>query len=186
MISLSQLWIPIIGSSVVVFVLSSLIHTVLKWHEADYLPLPNEDEIRAVINRGSPAAGQYVVPHCPDMKTMTSEQTRQKFVEGPVGFVVLRRPGAPTMGPALASWFVYLLVVGVFAAYIASRTLPLGTSIAGVFRLIATVAFLTYGGGSVQAGIWMGKPWSAVARDVLDAVLYAIATGLVFGYAYPH
>ena len=40
---LAQLWMPIVLSAVLVFAASSLIHMVLKWHNADYRPLANED-----------------------------------------------------------------------------------------------------------------------------------------------
>ncbi len=70
MVPLTQLWLPIVLSAVIVFVASSLIHMVLKWHNSDYRALPNEEEVRAAIRKGSPAPGQYVLPHCGDMKEM--------------------------------------------------------------------------------------------------------------------
>ena len=185
MISLTQLWMPIIGSAVAVFVLSSLVHMVLKWHNADYRKLANEDEVRAAIRKASPAPGQYVVPHCLDMNAMKSPEQVQKFKDGPVGFIVLKANGAPRMGKALALWYLYTVVVAVFAGYLASRTLPAGAAFAAVFRMVATVDFLTVTGGSVQNGIWMGKPWGSVAKDALDGLIYAAAIGAVFGTLWP-
>jgi len=186
MVGLSQLWLAILGSSVLVFVLSSIVHMVLKWHNVDYRKFSNEDEVRAAIQRTAPAPGQYVVPHCADMKAMRTPEFQQKFVDGPVGFVVLRARGVPNMGPSLALWFLYSVAIAIFAGYLASRTLPAGAATATVFRLVATVALLAYGGGSVQSGIWMGKPWSSVVKELLDALIYALATGAVFAAAWPH
>ena len=186
MITLVQLWLPIAGSAIAVFVLSSLVHMVLRWHEVDFRPLANEDEVRAAIRRANPGPGQYVVPHCAGMKAMQTPEMQQKFKEGPVGYVVLRSNGAINTGRPLGLWFLYVLAVGILLGYLASRTLPAGASAAGVFRLVATVALLAYGGGSVQAGIWMGKPWASVMKDLLDALIYAAATGVVFGLLYPH
>src|SRR2546425_9086661 len=45
MVGLSALWLPILLSSVLVFVLSSVIHTLLPWHKSDYPKLPNEDRV---------------------------------------------------------------------------------------------------------------------------------------------
>jgi len=56
-VSFTQLWIPILLSAVCVFIASSLIHMVLKWHASDYSALPNEDEVRAAIRKGTPAPG---------------------------------------------------------------------------------------------------------------------------------
>ena len=55
MVSLGVLWLPIVLSAVLVFVLSSIIHMVLRYHNADYTCLPNEDAVREAIRSGNPA-----------------------------------------------------------------------------------------------------------------------------------
>jgi hypothetical protein len=185
MVTLLDLWLPIVASAVAVFVLSSLVHMVFKWHNVDYRALANEDDVRTMIQRMNPAPGEYLLPHCPDMKGMQSPDMQQKFRDGPVALITLRRCGAPNMGRPLAQWFLYTIVVAVFAGYVASRVLPAGAHAARVLQVIATVAFMTYAGGSVQSGIWMGKPWRSVAKDALDALLYGLATGAVFGWLWP-
>ena len=80
---------------------------------------------------------------------------------------------------------MFNLVVGLFAAYIASRTLPMGTEYLRVFQVVSTVGFLTYVGGDVPAAIWMGKPWSAVAKDALDGLIYGLLMGGAFGWLWP-
>lgn len=186
MVTLAQLWIPVLGAALAVFVLSSLVHMVFKWHNADYLKLGNEDEVRGAIQKLNPAPGQYLVPHCPDPKSLQLPEVRQKFVDGPVGFVVLRPRGLPGIGPQLGLWFAFTLAVALFAAYVTSRTLPAGAAGLGVFRLAATVAFLAFAGGAVPNGIWMGKPWRSVAKELLDGLLYAVAVGAVFAGLWPH
>jgi hypothetical protein len=186
MITLLDLWLPIVVSAVAVFVLSSLVHMVFKWHNTDYHALANEDEVRAVIQKGNPPPGEYAVPHCVDMKQMQLPEFQQKFRDGPVALVTLRSPGAPNMMRPLIGWFGYTLVVGLLAGYVASRVLPVGVASMRVVQVVATIAFMTYVGGSVQNGIWMGKPWASVAKDLLDAVLYGLATGIVFGWLWPN
>ena len=157
MISLQQLWIPIILSSVLVFGASSLIHMVLKWHNADYRKLSNEDDVRAAIRAGCPAPGQYVLPYCVDMKDMQKPEAKQKFADRPVAWVVVKPAGAPKMGRPLVLWFVFTLAIGSIAAYVAARTLPGSASFLQVCRVVGVVSFLAYAAGSVQGAIWMGK-----------------------------
>jgi hypothetical protein len=185
MVSLAQLWIPILLSAVAVFAASSLIHMVVKWHASDYRSLSNEDEVRAAIRKGSPTPGQYVMPHCSDMKDMGKPEVQEKYKEGPVGFLVLVPNGAPAMGPALGKWFAYTALVAFMAAYLASRTLAPGTHYLQVFRVVGAVSFLAYGFGSIQMGIWMGKPWSSVIKDLADALIYGLLSAGVFGWLWP-
>ena len=70
MISLVQLWLPILVAAIAVFVASSLVHMVFKWHASDYKGLSNEDDVRAVVRAGAPGPGQYFIPFCPDKKEM--------------------------------------------------------------------------------------------------------------------
>jgi hypothetical protein len=184
--SLQQLWIPIILSAVLVFASSSLIHMVLKWHNSDYRKLSNEDDVRAAIRAGSPAPGQYVLPHCVDMKDMQKPETQQKFAEGPVAWLVIKPSGAPKMGRPLVLWFVFVLAIGGIAAYVAARTLPGSASFLQVCRVVGVVSFLAYAAGSVQGAIWMGKPWGSAAKEVADGLIYAVITAVVFGWCWPH
>jgi len=185
MVSLSHLWIPILLSAICVFAASSLIHMVVKWHASDYRSLSNEDEVRAAIRKGTPTPGQYVMPHCADMRDMGKPEVQQKYQEGPVGFLVLVPNGAPAMGSALGKWFVYTVLVAFMAAYLASRTLAPGTHYLQVFRVVGAVSFLAYGFGSIQMGIWMGKPWSSVVKDLADALIYGLLSAGVFGWLWP-
>jgi hypothetical protein len=183
--SLSQLWLPILLSAVAVFLASSLIHMVVKWHASDYRALPNEDEVRAAVRKGSPAPGQYVLPHCADMKDMQTPAMLQKYQEGPVAMVVISPNGVPGIGASLAKWFVFSVVVAFMAAYLASRTMAPGTHYLQVFRVVGAVSFLAYGFGNVPQAIWMGKPWSIVLKDLADALIYGLLSGGVFGWLWP-
>ena len=184
---ITELWLPIVVAAVGVFIASSLIHMVFKWHNSDYLKFANEDDVRAAIRAASPPPGQYAVPYCSDMKQMGSPEMQKKFTEGPIAWVTLRAPGMPSMGPMLGQWFVMNLVVAAFAGYVASKTLTIySASFLGVCREVGVLTFLAYAGGSVSNGIWMGKPWRSVAKEVLDAIIYGAVSGLVFAWLMPH
>ena len=141
MVGLSDLWLPILVSAVLVFLVSAIIHMVLKYHNKDYTRIPNEDAVRAAIRAGNPAPAQYVIPYCTDMKDMEKPEMKQKYAEGPVAVINLLPPGTPNMGKNLAQWFAFLLVVSLFSGYVAShsprarRHLPAGVPHRGCGRL---------------------------------------------------
>jgi hypothetical protein len=183
---LSSLWLPILLSAVVVFIISSLIHMVIKWHASDYNGFANEDAVRAAIRAGNPAPGHYVVPHCKDMKDMGSEAMRQKYREGPVGHFTLGRSGVPALGKFLAMWFVWAVIVATGAACMAVRLYGLDpTRAQGAAKLVGTITFVAYGCGTVTESIWAMRPWSSSAKNLIDAALYGLGSGLVFLWLWP-
>ncbi len=184
-VPLTQLWLPILLSAACVFVASSLIHMVLKWHASDYNALANEDEVRAAIRKANPAPGQYVLPHCADMKDMAKPDMLAKYTEGPVAMLMVNPNGPPAMGVALGKWFAYTVLVAFMAAYLAGRTLGPGTHYLQVFRVVGAVSFLAYGFGSIQMAIWMGKPWRSAAKDLADALIYGLLSAGIFGALWP-
>jgi hypothetical protein len=185
MISLVQLWLPILVAAIAVFAASSLVHMVLRWHATDYRRLPNEDDVRAVVRAGGAGPGQFFIPYCADPKEMGQPEVVAKFREGPVGLLVLRPVGSPGMGKPLGLWFALNLVVSILAGYLACRTLAAGSSFPQIFRVVSIVTFAAYAGGAVQQAVWMGKPWSSTVKEVGDALIYAIVSALVFGWLWP-
>ena len=185
MVWLTQLAMPILLAAVAVFVASSIIHMVLKYHNSDYRGLPNEDEVAAAMRKGNLTPGQYAIPYCSDMKEMAKPEMVAKYTSGPVALVLLRKPGAISMGPLLGKWFLLNLVVAVFCAYVAGRTLGPGTEYLSVFRIVGTTGFLAYAAGGWSAGIWMGVPWNAVWKGTFDALIYGMVMGGVFGAMWP-
>ena len=185
MVSLTQLVLAIVGSAVAVFIASSLIHMVFKWHNKDYRGFANEDAVRAAIRASNATPGQYVVPYCADMKDMAKPEVQQKYIDGPIGFMMVMPPGKPTMGPMLGKWFVLSLLVAAVAGYLASRTVPAGASFLAVARVVSLATFMAYATGSVSYSIWFGKPWGSTFKDLLDAFIYGLVTACVFGWLWP-
>jgi hypothetical protein len=186
MVSLVQLWLPWLVAAVGVFVASSLVHMVFKWHNADYLKLGNEDDVRAAIRKSAPPPGQYVIPHCTDMKDLQSPDMQRKFTEGPVAYLMVRPSGAPNIGPSLAQWFMLNVLVSGVAAHLAAATLGAGAPSEHVFHATASVTFIAYAAGSLSSGIWKGQPWRSVAKELLDALIYGIVSGFAFAWLWPH
>lgn len=185
MVPLAQLWLPIVLSAILVFVVSSIVHMVIKWHNGDYRGFANEDEVRQAIRKSNPAPGQYMVPYCQGMKDLEKAEMQQKFVEGPIAFLMVRPSGLPKMGASLTQWFVLTLVVSIFVAYLGSHTLAAGSPYLVVFRVTGTAAFLAYAGSVPTRAIWQGEPWPSVTKHVVDGLAYALVTAGTFGWLWP-
>jgi hypothetical protein len=185
MVSLGSLWLPVLLSAVLVFIVSALVHMVLKYHNRDYTRIPNEEAIRSAIRNAGASPAQYIIPYCPEMKAMESPEMKQKFTEGPVAVVNVMRTGVPSMGRPLANWFLFSLGVSFFIAYIASHAIPAGTPYLQVFRIVGAIGFLAYAAATVPPSIWMGKPWRITGKDVLDGLLYGLVTAGTFGWLWP-
>ena len=185
MISWTALLLPALISAVLVFFVSSVIHMMLKWHNPDYRKLPNEDDVRAVIRKGAPTPGQYIVPHCTHGKDAQNPETMRKFEEGPIACIYIKPNGMIKLGPFLGKWVVYTLVVGLLAGYVARFTLLPGAPFLNVFRVVGTAAWLAYAWQSPADSIWKGKPWIVAFRDMVDGLVYALITAAVFGWLWP-
>ncbi|MGH8042345.1 MAG: hypothetical protein ACREPN_09910 [Rudaea sp.] len=186
MVSLSQLWLPILLSGVLVFIASSILHMLFKfWHMPDYHGFSNEDEVRTTLRKSNAAPGMYMIPYC-KMEEMKQPQAQAKFAEGPIGFVILRPNGMPNMGKSLGLWFVFCLIVALFGGYIAQHALSIGAPYAHVFRIVGTAAFMGFAFGALPMGIWWGQPWRAVSKDMIDGLIYALITAATFACLWPH
>jgi len=183
MIPIASLVVPILVSAALVWVASALVWMVLPHHKKDFAKVPDEDAVRAAL-RGIPA-GQYNVPHFDDPKAFGTPEAKAKFDEGPCGFLTMVPTGMPSMPKSLVLSLVYYLVVGTLTAYVAGLALAPGADYHEVFRLTSTVAFLAYGLAYFQDAVWFGRPWSQVVKLWLDALLYGILTGGVFGWLWP-
>jgi hypothetical protein len=180
-----SLWLPVVVSAVAVFVVSSIVHMVLRYHRADYKGLPDEDSVAAALRKDKPAPGVYFIPHCLDMAQLKDPAIRKKFEDGPVAILTLRPNGQPSMGKSLVQWFLLCFLVSFVTAYIARHTLNSASDGLAVLRITGTVAFVAYGFGYLQDSIWKSIPWSNSLRGIFDAVLYGLTTGLVFRLLWP-
>lgn len=183
MVSIPDLWLPIVVSAVVVFVASAVLHMVLPFHRRDYRQLPDETATIAPL-RGT-APGYYVFPYCASSKDMASPEMQEKYKQGPVGLLAVLPSGAPTMGKHLLTWFVFCAIVSVFVAYLTGRALDPGVEYLQVFRFAGTIAFVAYGIGEVPNSIWRGMPWSNTVRELIDGLIYGLLTAGIFGWLWP-
>ena len=182
-VALLSLWMPVLLSTVGVFVASSLVWMVLQYHNSDWKKLPDEDAARAVLKGLKP--GSYSLPHCANSRERTDPDWQAKFAEGPVAMFNVLPHGSMAMGKQMGQWFVFCLVISTLVAYVAGSTLAAGTPYMKVFQVTATVAVLAYAGSAASQSIWFGQPWRRTFKDILDGVIYGHLTAGVFGWLWP-
>lgn len=185
MVPVLSLLIPIVISAVFVFIASSIIHMATPFHKNDVRKFPNEDAVRNALKPLGLQPGDYAVPRPDSMKDMGSPEFQQKFREGPVAFVTVRPSGQMSMTGSLVQWFIYSLIVSLFAGYVAGAALPSGTDYLKVFQITGTVAFTGYGLGLPQFSIWYGRNWAATIRSMFDGLIYGLLTAGTFGWLWP-
>ena len=185
MVSVVSLWLPILVAAVLVFVVSSIIHMLLPYHRSDYGRLPAEDDVQAALRRFNIPPGDYLLPRPGTPADMRSPEFVAKRDKGPVALMTFWKPGPPSMGPQLAVWFGYSVLVGVFAGYVAGITIAPGAPYLVVFRVTGTVAFAAYALGLWQNSIWYMKSWSITLKSTFDGLIYGLMTGGAFGWLWP-
>jgi hypothetical protein len=104
---------------------------------------------------------------------------------GPVMIVTVRPNGPPSMGGPLVLWFVYIVVVSIFAAYIAGRALPPGTHYLRVFQFVGATAFMGYALALWQIVIWYQRSIGTTFRSTVDGLIFACLTAGTFGWLWP-
>ena len=184
MVPLTALWLPILLSAVVVFVVSAMVWMVMPHHRNDFTRADDEDALMDAVRRaGGP--GMYMFPWAPDSE-QNSEGYRERLLEGPVGVLRVRDPRSVIdMKPAMARSVLLYLVVGVFVAYLAASTLEVGASYLAVFQVTGTTAFMAYGFIGFQESIWFGLPGKVAFKHALDGLAYALLTAGIFAWLWP-
>lgn len=185
MVPLTSLWMPIVVASVVVFLASFLMHMVLKYHESDYGKLDAEDDVMAALRAAGATPGDYLVPRGEGPSSMKDPEFIEKWSKGPAALITVLPAGPPTMGKQLVMWFVYCLIVSVFAGYIAGRALAPGAEYLAVFRFAGAVAFIGYSVALLQNSIWYSRQWSTTLKSVFDGLIYGLLTAGCFGWLWP-
>jgi hypothetical protein len=185
MVSLTSLWIPIVLSAVIVFVLSSIIHMVLPYHRNDMRKVPKEDELMNTLRAIGLPPGDYGVPHPGSMAGMKDPAFVEKMRKGPIAFLTVARGADPSMAVPLLLWFLYSVLVSLSAGYIAARALPAGAHYLQVFRFVGASAFMGYSYALLQQSIWYKRNWGTTLKSVFDGLVYALFTAGTFGWLWP-
>ena len=185
MTGMHALWLPIVLSAVAAFIVSSVIHMMSPWHKGDYATVPDQDAVMDALRPFAIPPNDYMLPRAGGMAEMKSPAFLEKMNKGPVIIMTVRPNGMWGMGGALTKWFLYLLIVDAFAAYIAGRALPPGAEFLPVFRFVATAAFLGCSAALWQMNIWYHRKLSTTITSSIDGLIYALIAGAIFGHFWP-
>jgi hypothetical protein len=185
MITIASLWLPILLSAVIVFIASSVIHMGPFWHRGDYPAMPRETEVLSALRPFAIPPGDYFIPRASGMQEMRSPEFKEKLKQGPVAVITVMPNGMMSMRRNLVQWFVFVIVVSIFCAYIAGRTLPAGTPYPRVFQIVGATAFIGYALALCELSIWYRRSWSLTAKAALDGLIYGALTAGTFGWLWP-
>ncbi len=185
MVTIASLWLAIILASVLVFVASAIIWTVLPHHKSDYKSLPDEAAARRALQPQDLPPGQYNIPNIASPDALKDPEVAQLFTDGPVGFLTVLPKGIPNMGKNMVRSLVFYLLVSGTVAYLASLSLKPDADYWEVFRFVGTFAWAAYGFAIVPDAIWFGRPWRSVGKQLVDAFVYATLTAGAFAGFWP-
>lgn len=185
MTALLSLWMPILVSAVLVFIASAIIRMLLGYHNNDWVAVPDEDAFRRAVGPLGLPPGDYSVPRCSSMKEMNSPEYQAKLDAGPVLMMTVMPNGQFHMGKSLVLWLLHCALVAAFAAWVVGNALPADAASARVFCVAAVVAFAGFGLAEIPHSIWYNRRWATTAREVFDALVFALITGAVFAWLTP-
>lgn len=185
MTGIMSLWLPILLSSVLVFLVSSVVHMAPLWHKNDYPRVPDEDRLMNALRPLNLPPGDYMVPRASGSAEMKSPEFAEKMRTGPNILLTVLPNGPWSMGRNLGLWFAYVVVIGIFSAYVAGRALSPGAEYLEVFRFAGVAAFLAYSVGLWQMSIWFRRSWSLTFWATVDGLIFALLTAGVFGWLWP-
>ena len=164
---MAQLWLPILVSALLVFVLSAASHMFLPWRRDEWGRITEFDSLQAAL-RGLPP-GLYAFPASPDRKEQMKKEWMERWAKGPSGWLTIAPPSPIRMGRNMGLSLLAFAAVAFLVAYVAFHALGPAPRYLAVFRVVGTIAFLSFGVGTVFHSIWYHRPWRAYAADVLDA-----------------
>jgi hypothetical protein len=185
MVLIPSLWLPILLAALLVFAASALIHMGLGYHRTDFRKVPSEDELLAALRQFTLPPGNYMIPCAESRRAMQEPAFLEKLRRGPVMIATVLPSGPPSMRRNLTLWFLYCVLVGIVAAYVAGRALGPGAPYLAVFRFAGTTAFVAYGLGMWHESIWYGRRWATTLKFTMDGLIYGLLTGGAFGWLWP-
>jgi|SRR5579859_6515151 len=183
-----HLWLPIVVAAVIVFITSAVIWMAMPWHKTEFGQFPDEAGVLAALKKSNPPAGTYVIPYMgPDLRKDKAAMAAhmQKVAEGPAGMMHVFPRGRMGMNKMMVQSVIYYLVVNIFLAYIGWHTIGMHPTYLQVFRVIGTVAFMSYFFATVSECIWFGRPWKSQWLQIIDALLMGCMTAGTFGWLWP-
>jgi len=182
---ITALWLPILLSVVIVFVISSFIHMASPWHKSDFPRLANEHAVMDALRPLNLPPGDYMMPRPRSMADMKSPEFIERVKRGPKVLMTVMRNDVPGMGRSLTGWAIFIFVVTLLGAHTASTILPPAARAHAIFHTVGLFCLAAYAFALWPLSIWYGRGWGITIKSTVDGLIYAIATGLVFMWLWP-
>ena len=177
-----NLWIPILATTLALWLLSTIFWTVLPHHENDCAKLPDEDQLMNAIRDANIPAGRYMFPFLRH-QDMKESAMIEKYKQGPRGTIVLW--DLPNMARNIGLTILYFFLVTVVMAYIAWEALSKSAvhpDFMRVFQIVGAIGLLVYCSSGQLHAIWFPR---RMRMDFLDGIAYGVASGLMFAILWP-
>lgn len=185
MVTIPELWQPILVATVLTFLAGFVLHMLLPLHQRDWSKLPDEAATVEQLRRSAIPPGSYLFP-CPDSpRDLNTPAFLAKMEQGPVGLLILRPGGRPQLGPSLAKMILYHLVLSIGVGYVAGRTLMPGVEYLRVFQVVGATAVLGYSCAVVPFGIWYRPGRRLTVTQIVDGIVWGLLTAGAFGWLWP-
>ncbi len=180
---LLALWLPILISSVAVFVVSAIIWMALGYHNKDIQTMPEEGAFHDAIKPLNIKPGLYMFPGCHGVD-LKSEPYLTRWKEGPWGIITVGNQ--PKFAMNLLKTFLSYLVISTFVAYITQLSISPGGDYLEVFRVAGTAAVLGHCFGGLANDFFLGKPTRFIITGFIDGVIFSLVTAGIFASMWPN
>ena len=184
---LTELWLPIVLSAVIVFFASAVLWMALPLHKKDFIAPPDEASIQNAVTTHGFKPGQYYIPWCNHGGGGHKDPAFiERMKRGPwVMLTVMHQ--APNFGRSLLQWFIYQLIICAIIAYAAWAAIGHRPELEYlyVFQVVGSIALLAQAGMCVQDSIWKGSSWKQSLTKLIDGVVYALLIAGVFAWRWP-
>ena len=181
---LIPLSLPILLSTIIVYIATFVVNMLLPFHKNDFAPVPDEDAFCEEMRSRGMMPGQFYFPYASSQKDMQSAEWKDKVRRGPVGIILLR-PNVLSMKSQLVGQFLFDLGIVLVTAYLASAVLESGEAYLKVFQVVGTAAFLGHAASHFTYGIWFGFKWRVTLLRAFEGLVYALLIAGVFGWLWP-
>ena len=180
---LATLWLPLVVSAVVVFVVSAATHMLVPYRVREWSAAPDQAALQRAFAQSTP--GLYVFPAPATPSERGQPEWLAAWAKGPSGWLALVPPGPLSMGRNLGLSLGVNLFVSLMAAYLADLTLGPAPATMPILRLVSSVGVLAYGVGPAYEAIWYWRPWRTVVMGLVDALVYGLVMAAIFAWLWP-
>ena len=181
----TSLLLPIAVAAIAVFILTSVIHMAMPWHKSDYGRVPDDDAVLDALRPLNIPPGDYMVPSPYATGGGRNPEFTANHHRGPNVLMTIRHGETMKMGKYMGQWFLFTLLIAGIAGCVTGSIVKPGGDDHAIFHYASIVTFCSYTLGAWPLSIWYHRKWSTTLKGAFDALIYGVATGLVFAWMWP-